>query len=234
MLELNEVCSSYGQLRVLWDIDIEVKSGSITGLIGPNGAGKSTLLKTILGVVQRDSGSIVLNGRRIDGKPTKEIVRSGIVYIPEGRRLFTEMTVRENLAFGAQTEKSHSEKEKNLKEVFDLFPMLMERKDQLAGTLSGGESQLLALGRGLMGSPDLLMIDEPSFGLSPIAVTAVFKAIADINERGKTILIVEQNVPRLLNLASFAYVIENGRIVTSGFATSLANDAHIAKSYLGI
>lgn len=234
MLKLNKVNSYYGQIHVLWDVEIEVKDKTITGLIGPNGAGKSTLLKTILGLVPPVSGTIELNGKRIDKKPTKEIVRDGIVYVPEGRRIFPEMTVYENLELGSLTQRARAEKENNLKEVYELFPILKERKNQLAGTFSGGELQLLAVARGLMGSPELLMIDEPSLGLSPIAVKAVFKAIEAISELGKTVLIVEQNVPRLLSLASFAYLIENGRIVSSGQSRELQKDQYISKSYLGL
>jgi branched-chain amino acid transport system ATP-binding protein len=234
MLKLNKVNSYYGRLHVLWDMDIEVKDKSITGLIGPNGAGKSTLLKTILGAVPPYSGTIEFNGSKIESQPTKEIVRRGIVYVPEGRRVFPEMTVRENLDLGAMTPKARAEKESNLKEVFDLFPILKEREHQLAGTFSGGELQLLAIGRGLMGSPDLLMIDEPSLGLSPVAMNIVFKTIQQINETGKTILIAEQNVPRLLKLASFTYVLENGHIVRSGLSNDLEADQYIVTSYLGL
>ncbi len=233
MLKLNKVSSYYGDLQVLRDVEIEVEDGTITGLIGPNGAGKSTLMKVILGFVQSSSGTIEFKGARIDGKPTKEIVERGIVYVPEGRRVFPEMTVSENLDLGAMSTRARSEKEENLREVYEVFPILKERKDQLAGTLSGGELQFLAIARGLMGSPELLMIDEPSLGLSPIAVTNVFKNLGEINQRGKTILIVEQNVPRLLNLAPFVYVLEGGRIVKSGKARDLKSDQYIIKSYLG-
>ncbi|HZW56854.1 MAG TPA: ABC transporter ATP-binding protein [Nitrososphaerales archaeon] len=234
LLTLDKVNSFYGQLHVLWDVSIEVKEKSITGLIGPNGAGKSTLLKTILGAVPARSGTIRLRSTKIERMPTKLIVQSGVIYVPEGRRVFQDMTVYENLNLGVMSRKAHEEKEQNLKEVYEIFPLLKERKAQLAGTLSGGELQLLALGRGLMGAPDLLMVDEPSLGLSPVAVNNVFNTIRQINSRGKTVLIVEQNVPRLLNLASFAYVLENGRIVSSGYSTDLEKDQYISKSYLGI
>src|SRR5579875_3628128 len=224
LLTLDKVNSFYGQLHVLWDVSIEVKEKSITGLIGPNGAGKSTLLKTILGAVPARSGTIRLRSTKIERMPTKLIVQSGVIYVPEGRRVFQDMTVYENLNLGVMSRKAHEEKEQNLKEVYEIFPLLKERKAQLAGTLSGGELQLLALGRGLMGAPDLLMVDEPSLGLSPVAVNNVFNTIRQINSRGKTVLIVEQNVPRLLNLASFAYVLENGRIVSSGYSTYLVKD----------
>jgi branched-chain amino acid transport system ATP-binding protein len=234
MLKLSKVNSFYGQIHVLWDIDVEVKERTITGIIGPNGTGKSTLLKTILGVVQPSSGQIDFRGSRIDQLQTKEIIRMGIVYVPEGRRVFAEMTVAENLDLGAMSSKAKEEKEKNLKEVFKLFPILQERKRQLAGTFSGGELQLLALARGLMGSPDLLMVDEPSLGLSPIAINTVFKTIREISELGKTILIVEQNVPRLLKLATYTYVLENGRVVSSGASKELEANDKVVKSYLGI
>jgi branched-chain amino acid transport system ATP-binding protein len=234
MLRLSQVNGYYGDLQVLRNVDMEVEEGTITGLIGPNGAGKSTLLKVILGAVESRSGTIEFNGQRIREKSTREIVESGIVYVPEGRRVFAEMTVIENLDMGAMSSKAHAEKERNLEEVFEIFPILKERRNQLAGTLSGGELQFLALCRGLMGSPQLLMVDEPSLGLSPIAVTNVLNKLREINARGKTVLIVEQNVPRLLNLASFAYVLENGRIVKSGKASDLEQDQYIMKSYLGL
>jgi branched-chain amino acid transport system ATP-binding protein len=234
VLRLNKVNSYYGRLHVLWDIEIEVKKKSITGLIGPNGAGKSTLLKTILGVVPPFSGTIEFDGKHIERRPTKEIVRDGIVYVPEGRRVFPDMTIRENLDLGVISPKAHLDKEKNLREVYELFPILKERQHQLAGTFSGGELQLLALARGLMASPELLMIDEPSLGLSPVAMSKVFGAIKSINDIGKTVLIVEQNVPRLLSLASYAYLMENGRTVSQGESKNLEKDEYIVHSYLGL
>ena len=234
MLKLDKINSFYGQLHVLWDVAIQVKEKGITGLIGPNGAGKSTLLKTILGAVPPRSGTIQFRGKSIERNSTKSIVEAGIIYVPEGRRVFAEMTVSENLSLGVMSNRAHAEKEKNLKEVYEIFPLLKERKDQLAGTLSGGELQLLAIGRGIMGAPDLLMVDEPSLGLSPVAVTNVFNTIRQIYERGTTILIVEQNVPRLLSLASYAYVLENGKIVSSGLSQDLEKDRHISRSYLGV
>jgi branched-chain amino acid transport system ATP-binding protein len=234
MLKLDRVNSYYGQLHVLWDISIEVKDGSITGLIGPNGAGKSTLLKTILGAVVPKSGEITFDGSRIDRMQTKSIVEKGVIYVPEGRRIFSEMTVSENLGLGVMSPKARTEKEKNLKEVYEIFPVLKERKNQLAGTLSGGELQYLAIGRGLMGAPRLLMVDEPSLGLSPIAVNRVFNTISQINQQGTTVLIVEQNVPRLLHLTSYTHVLENGRVVKSGESGTLRDDPYISKSYLGL
>ncbi len=234
MLKLSDVNSFYGQLHVLWDVGVEVAAGKITGLIGPNGAGKSTLLKTILGMVPQRSGEIEFNGKRIDGLPTREVVQAGITYVPEGRRVFPEMTVRENLELGAMTRKARSHKLKNLQEVFGLFPIMKERQHQLAGTLSGGEQQLLAIARGLMGAPELMMIDEPSLGLSPSAMSIVFKTIADINGRGMTILIVEQNVPRLLAISSQVYILENGRVVNHGTSSELGQNGYVMKSYLGM
>lgn len=234
MLKLTHVNSFYGQLHVLWDVDIEVAEGKITGLIGPNGAGKSTLLKTIHGLVQQRSGVIEFEGRRIDGLPTREIVQEGITYVPEGRRIFPEMTVKENLDLGAMTPKARSQKLKNLQDVFELFPIVKERQHQLAGTLSGGEQQLLAIARGLMGAPKLMAIDEPSLGLSPLAMSVVFRTISEINSRGITILIVEQNVPRLLSISSYAYILENGRVVNSGGSAELRQNEYVMKSYLGM
>jgi branched-chain amino acid transport system ATP-binding protein len=234
ILKLNKVNSSYGQIHVLWDVDLVVEEKSITGLIGPNGTGKSTLLKTILGTIYPSSGEIHFNGERIDRLPPKEIVKRGVVYVPEGRRVFPEMTVEENLNLGAMNPKARDEREENLREVYQIFPVLKERRHQLAGTLSGGELQFLAIGRGVMGSPQLLMIDEPSLGLSPIAINNVFETIRKINQLGKTILIVEQNVPRLLKIASYTYLMENGKIARSGPSEILEKDEYITRSYLGI
>jgi len=234
MLKLSGVNSFYGQLHVLWDVSLEVAAGKITGLIGPNGAGKSTLLKTILGTVAQRSGEIEFNGKRIESLPTREVVQAGITYVPEGRRVFPEMTVRENLELGAMTRNARSQKQKNLHEALELFPILKERQHQLAGTLSGGEQQLLAIARGLMGAPQLMMIDEPSLGLSPGAMSTVFKTITEINGRGMTILIVEQNVPRLLAISSHVYILENGRVVNQGTSAELSRDGYVMKSYLGM
>jgi branched-chain amino acid transport system ATP-binding protein len=234
ILKLDKVNSSYGQIHVLWDVDLVVEENSITGLIGPNGTGKSTLLKTILGMIYPTSGEIRFNAERIDRLPPREIVKRGIVYVPEGRRVFPEMTIEENLNLGAMNPKAREEREENLKEVYQVFPILKERRHQLAGTLSGGELQFLAIGRGMMGSPKMMMIDEPSLGLSPIAINNVFETVKRINQLGKTILIVEQNVPRLLKLASYTYVMENGKIVNSGPSEILEKNQYITQSYLGI
>jgi branched-chain amino acid transport system ATP-binding protein len=233
MLKLSSVNSFYGQVHALWDVDLEVGDESVVGVIGPNGAGKSTLLKTILGVVPSYTGTIEFGGKSIDRLPPRERVRCGITYVPEGRRIFPEMTVRENLSLGALTPKARAHRDKNFEEVHALFPILHERRRQLAGTLSGGELQMLALARGLMSAPELLMIDEPSLGLSPTAIANVFAAIKKIRETGKSILLVEQNVPRLLNLAPYVLVIENGRIVSAGKSTELRKE-FVTKSYLGL
>ena len=232
-LKLHDVNSYYGQLQVLMGVSLEVEDGLMTGLIGPNGAGKSTLLKTIIGRV-KSSGSIHFRGERIDGLPTRSIVELGVIYVPEGRRVFPDMTVVDNLNLGAMSSAARTGREQNLSLAYEIFPILNQRRKQLAGTLSGGELQLLAIARGLMGSPQLLLIDEPSLGLSPTAVTLVFETLREINEKGKTILIVEQNVPRLLKLASYSYVLENGRITNASTTNLLEKDEGFVRSYLGI
>ena len=233
MLKLSQLNSFYGLNHVLWDVDIEVEDQSIVGVIGPNGAGKSTLLKTILGMVQAHTGTIEFDGRRIEKLSTRQVVNSGITYVPEGRRVFPEMTVLENIRLGALTPRGRAKMEENLKEVYSLFPILEERRHQLAGTLSGGELQLLAIARGLMSDPELMMIDEPSLGLAPTALSVVFEAIKKINARGKSVLLVEQNVPKLLTVAPFVVVLENGRIASAGQSADLKKE-FVTKSYLGL
>ena len=232
MLELHDVHTYYGNIRALRGISCEVKSGEIVTLIGANGAGKTTTLKTIIGLLKPRQGSIIFNGQRIDGLPPDRVVRLGIAQSPEGRRIFPRMTVLENLEMGAFT-RTDGEVQRDMERVFTLFPRLKERVTQLAGTLSGGEQQMLAMGRALMARPKLLLLDEPSMGLSPILVEAIFETIQNINAQGTTILVVEQNARMALRAAHRGYVIQAGQIVLHDTARELLRSDLVRKSYLG-
>ena len=234
LLEIKNLDASYGELKVLWGINLEVGKGEIVALVGPNGAGKTTLLRTIVGVVKEDKGDIVFEGRRINDLPPYERVKLGISLVPEGGELFPYMTVQENLDIGAYLPEARKKYHENLEFVFTLFPRLKERRNQLAGTLSGGERQMLAIGRALMSSPKILMFDEPSLGLAPNLALNVLKTIQELNKEGYTILLVEQNVRLALKISSRGYVIENGRIVLKGSSEELLNDPHVKKAYLGL
>ena len=234
MLEIKSLEASYGELKVLWGINLEVGKGEIVALVGPNGAGKTTLLRTIVGVVKEDKGDIVFEGRRINDLPPYERVKLGISLVPEGGELFPYMTVQENLDIGAYLPEARRKYYENLEFVFTLSPRLKERRNQLAGTLSGGERQMLAIGRALMSSPKILMFDEPSLGLAPNLALNVLKTIQELNKEGYTILLVEQNVRLALKISSRGYVIENGRIVLKGSSEELLNDPHVKKAYLGL
>jgi len=232
MLKINKINVSYGKLQVLWDVSFEVNKGDITAIIGPNGAGKTTILKTIAGLLKPLSGSITFMNEKIDGISPNKIVKRGISLVMEGRKLFPKMTVLENLEMGAYTK--WDERFDMLEKIFQIFPILKERKNQLAGTLSGGEQQMLAIARALMSRPKLLMLDEPSLGLAPKLVLQIFDLVKEINDNGVTILLVEQNVKHALELASRAYVLENGRIVLEGKGNELLENEHVKKAYLGI
>jgi branched-chain amino acid transport system ATP-binding protein len=232
MLRLEGVTVSYGKIDALKGISLHIEPGEIVALIGANGAGKSTTLMAISHVVPVQSGRIFLNGRDISSRQTHEIVRMGISQVPEGRRIFPRMTVRENLEMGAYLGE-RKDQEQEIERIFTLFPVLAERSRQFGGTLSGGEQQMLAIGRALMSRPRLLLLDEPSLGLAPIIVSRIFKIISEINRQGTTILLVEQNAKAALRLANRAYVMETGQIVMEGKASSLANDPGIKKAYLG-
>ena len=234
MLEVNNINVFYGKVQVLWDFSLKIEQGEIVALVGANGAGKTTLLKTISGLLRPASGSIEFMGQRIDGMPSHKIVELGLSHIPEGRRLFTEMSVRENLEMGAYPARAWKEKEATLQRVYEAFPRLGERREQLGRTLSGGEQQMLAMGRGLMSRPKLCMFDEPSYGLAPILVLEVFQVIQSLREQGMTVLLIEQNVKHTLEIADRAYVLENGRVVLEGPCQQCLNDEHIRKAYLGI
>ncbi|WAM37496.1 ABC transporter ATP-binding protein [Caldicellulosiruptor acetigenus] len=233
MLKVNEIDVFYGAIQALFSVSLEVKKGEIVTLIGANGAGKSTLLKTISGLIRPRSGTILFEDIDITKKSSMEIVKLGISHVPEGRRVFPEMTVLENLELGAFLRKDKQAIKKDLELVFERFPRLYERKNQLAGTLSGGEQQMLAIGRALMSRPKLLLLDEPSMGLAPILVTEIFKIIKEINSQGTTILLIEQNANMALSIADRAYVIETGKIVLSGDAKEIAANPEVKKAYLG-
>jgi branched-chain amino acid transport system ATP-binding protein len=232
MLELREVTVSYGMIDALKGISLKVERGEIVALIGANGAGKSTTLMSISGVAALRSGMVLYDGAELSGRPAHAIVQMGISQVPEGRRIFARLTVRENLEMGAFI-RGRREIEGDLARVFELFPALADRNRQLGGTLSGGEQQMLALGRALMSRPKLLLLDEPSLGLAPIIVSRIFKIIREINQQGTTILLVEQNAKAALRLAHRAYVMETGTIVMQGPASDLEKDPGIKKAYLG-
>ncbi len=232
MLELREVTVSYGMIDALKGISLKVERGEIVGLIGANGAGKSTTLMAVSGIAALRSGSVQYEGAELSGRPAHAIVQMGITQVPEGRRIFARMTVRENLEMGAFI-RDKQEFAGDLARVFETFPALADRNKQLGGTLSGGEQQMLAIGRALMSRPKLLLLDEPSLGLAPIIVSRIFKIIKEINEQGTTILLVEQNAKAALRLAHRAYVLETGRIVMQGRASELEKDPGIKKAYLG-
>lgn len=234
MLEIRNVNTFYGKSQALWDISMNIAEAEIVALVGANGAGKTTLLNTISGLLQPASGTIEFDGHRIDGVPPHKIVELGISHIPEGRRLFADMSVRENLEMGAYTGRAWKGRHKMEDEVYESFPILKERVGQLGRTLSGGEQQMLAMGRGLMSRPKLCMFDEPSYGLAPIMMTEVFDVVKALRERGMTILLVEQNVPRTLEIADRAYVLENGHIVLEGNCEQLLEEEMVKKAYLGL
>ncbi|HEY7582082.1 MAG TPA: ABC transporter ATP-binding protein [Acidimicrobiia bacterium] len=232
-LEMNEVVSGYGASEVLHGISLTVNEGETVCLLGSNAAGKSTTLRTILGMVPTRQGSVTLRGERIDGLATPEIVAKGITMVPENRRLFAKMTVRENLEIGAQLRDDRPAIESDIDRVFTMFPRLKERVAQKAGTLSGGEQQMLAIGRALMAQPSVLLMDEPSMGLAPILVEQVFETIDEISKQGITILVVEQNANVALGIADRGYVIQTGRIVMKDSAEALLANPELSKAYLG-
>src|SRR5579859_6082790 len=234
MLQFDAVHTHYGPIHVLKGVNYRVDQGEIVCLLGANGAGKTTTMKTILGLVRPSSGTIIFNGRRVDGLATGEIVRGGISPVPEARRVFPRMTVLENLEMGAYTRPQRQEIEQDLERVFALFPRLKERHGQVAGTMSGGEQQMLAIGRALMARPTLLIMDEPSMGLSPIFVSRVFDTIKEINGQGVTVFMVEQNANMALSIANRGYVLQTGEIVLADTAANLMASELIRKTYLGV
>jgi branched-chain amino acid transport system ATP-binding protein len=233
LLRIENLHTYYGHVHALKGINLEVEEGEIVALLGANGAGKSTTLRTISGLVRPREGRIEFNGHLLNHVPAHKIVQMGVSHVPEGRRIFTTLTVMENLMMGAYTLNDDQIIQENLQRVFDLFPRLAERKNQLGGTLSGGEQQMLTIGRALMARPSLLLLDEPSLGLAPMLVKAIFETIREINARGTTILLVEQNARAALKIAHRAYVLETGRVVLSGPAQELMRDERVRKAYLG-
>ncbi|WP_054936858.1 ABC transporter ATP-binding protein [Moorella stamsii] len=233
LLKVENLNVYYGAIHALKGISLEVNEGEIVTLIGANGAGKSTTLKTISGLLRPQSGTITYQGQNINGLPAQAIVKMGISQVPEGRRIFPNLTVRENLELGAYLRRDREGINKSMQEVFRRFPRLKERQKQMAGTLSGGEQQMLAIGRALMSRPKLMLLDEPSMGLAPILVQEIFNIIREINEQGTTILLVEQNANMALSVAHRGYVLETGRITLAGRAADLANSEAVKKAYLG-
>ena len=233
MLEIKDLKVSYGMIQAIKGISFEVNKGEVIALIGANGAGKTTILHTIPGLLNADSGSVTYEGKDITRMPGHKIVSMGIAHVPEGRRVFANMTVLQNLKLGAYTRKDKAEIAETLEMVYTRFPRLKERKNQLAGTLSGGEQQMLAMGRALMSHPQIILMDEPSMGLSPIFVNEIFDIIEEVSKSGTTVLLVEQNAKKALSIADRAYVLETGNIVLDGKASDLLDNDSIKKAYLG-
>ncbi|WP_457570161.1 ABC transporter ATP-binding protein [Desulfurobacterium sp.] len=234
VLEVKNLEAGYDDVQVLWGVDLKVKRHSLTTIIGANGAGKTTTLKSICGLLKNVKGTVILNGEDISALPTHKRVDRGLVMVPEGRWLFPEMTVLENLRMGAFTKRARAKRDETLEWVYTLFPRLKERANQKAGTLSGGEQQMVAIGRGLMALPEVLILDEPSLGLAPNLVLDIFKIIQELKNEGLTVLLVEQNVHLGLAISDYAYVMENGKIVMEGTGSELENDPKVKEAYLGL
>jgi branched-chain amino acid transport system ATP-binding protein len=234
MLTVRNISTVHGKIQALWDVSIEVEEGEIVALVGANGAGKTTLLDTISGTYAPVAGSVEFQGQRIDGKSAAYIVEQGIAHVPQGGRLFSDMTVRENLEMGAYSRHAWKQRTETIEHVCQIFPRLKERETQITSTLSGGEKQMVAIGRGLMSRPKLCIFDEPSYGLSPKAVMEIFQVIKSLPKQGITVLLVEQNVGQALEMANRAYVLENGRITLQGIACDLLVNDYVRKAYLGL
>ena len=234
ILKLNGVSAGYGGTEIIRDVSLEVNRGEVVTIVGANGAGKTTTLRTICGIVRPTGGTIEFEGKRIDGMRSDQIVALGLTMIPEGRQLFPHISVRDNLLMGAYKPSARATYKRRIEEVLEIFPLVRERLDQFAGSLSGGEQQMVAIARGLMSNPDLLMFDEPSLGLSPLLVSQVFGVIDQIVSIGTTVLIVEQNIVHTLRIADRGYVLENGEITMTGTGQELLDNPHIKKAYLGI
>jgi len=234
LLEVRNIAAAYGDVQALWDVTFSVDEGKVATLLGSNGAGKTTSLRVISGLLPALAGEVLLRGAKISGLSPHRIVELGVIQVPEGRHLWPNMSVEDNLLLGAYSSRSRPDRAWTLANVYTLFPRLAERRGQLTGTLSGGEQQMAAIGRGLMGKPEVLMLDEPSLGLAPILVDEVFRVVTDIAARGVTVLLVEQNVHRALEIAETASVIENGRVVLAKSAKDMANDPNVRSAYLGL
>ena len=233
MLEVKDLHVYYGMIQAIKGVSFHVDQGEVIALIGANGAGKTTILHTVTGLLSPKKGSVVFEGQEVTKIPAHKIVSLGMAHVPEGRRVFAELSVYENLKMGAYTRKDKSEIEENLQKIYERFPRLKERKNQMAGTLSGGEQQMLAMGRALMSQPKIILMDEPSMGLSPILVNEIFDIIQEVSKSGTTVLLVEQNAKKALSIADRAYVLETGRIALEGRAEDLLRDDSIKKAYLG-
>jgi len=234
LLEIRRLSFAYGDLRVLWDVDLEVRQGEIVTVVGGNGAGKSTTLRNVSRLLRPMSGTVRFQEQDLVRLESHQVVELGVVQVPEGRRIFPEMTVLENLRMGSYPRSTRADRGRNVERAFSLFPRLKEREKQLGGTMSGGEQQMLAIARGLMTNPKLLLLDEPSLGLSPLFVKHIFDIIAEINRQGTSILLVEQNVFQSLRIAHRAYVLETGRVVLTGTGQDLLGNEHVKKAYLGL
>jgi len=234
LLEIRDLSFAYGDLQVLWGVDLKVEQGEIVSVVGANGAGKSTLLKNISRTVRGRAATLQFDGQDLRDLPAHDVVELGVVQVPEARRIFPDMTVLENLRLGSYSRRSRADRKRNLDRVFSLFPRLSERQEQLGGTMSGGEQQMLAIARGLMANPRLLLLDEPSIGLAPLLVTNIFETIAEINRQGTTIVLLEQNVYQSLRISNRGYVVELGRIVLHGTGSELVENDHVKKAFLGI
>ncbi len=233
-MEVKKVNLAYGQMEVLKEVSLQVREREIVSLIGANSAGKSSMLNAISGLVPISGGEILFQGKRIDSLPSHEIIEKGIIQVPEGRRIFPFMTVKENLEMGSYNRRAREKSQESVQRVYELFPRLAERKNQLGESMSGGEQQMLAVGRALMADPKILMLDEPSLGLAPIVVEMIFKVLQEVNRQAVTLLLVEQNVKESLDISSRGYVLENGRVVLEGAAGDLLENAHLKKAYLGL
>jgi branched-chain amino acid transport system ATP-binding protein len=234
VLKVEHIDVFYGDLQILWDVSFEVHEGEIVVLLGANGAGKSTTLKTVSSLLKPRKGTVTFDGTRLDQVPSHQIINYGLAHVPEGRRLFPEMTVEENLVLGSLTPEAKQKRNQTIQRIYELFPRLHERRKQPAGTLSGGEQQMLAIGRGIMSLPKLIMFDEPSLGLAPILVQEIFRIVEMVRQEGVTVLLVEQNVKHTLAMCDRAYVLENGRITLSGTGQEFLNNEHVKEAYLGI
>jgi branched-chain amino acid transport system ATP-binding protein len=234
MLHVEGLRVRYGQVTALWDVGFDVPSGEVVALVGANGAGKTTTLKALSGQLKPESGTIRLDGDPLENRSTMEIVERGVIHVPEGRKLFPEMTVRDNLLLGGFHRAARPHQTERLEKVFAIFPRLRERRGQIAGTLSGGEQQMVAIGRGLMAGPRILMLDEPSLGLAPLLVDEMFRVIEEINRQGVTVLLVEQNTEHALRIAQRAFVLESGRVVLSGTGAELLENEGVREAYLGL
>jgi branched-chain amino acid transport system ATP-binding protein len=234
VLEVKNVSSGYGEVQILWDVSIKLERGKLTSLVGANGVGKTTLMRTIMGLLKPSNGSIIFNGTNVSKMSAHAKAAQGLILVPEGRQLFTDMTVYENLEMGAFTRRAKANFKQNLERVFDMLPRLAERRDQKSGTMSGGEQQMLAVARGLMGQPEVLMIDELSLGLAPFLVLDLFEILKQIKNEGLTMILVEQNVQMALAISDYAYVLAEGHVEMEGPSRELAQDEHVRTAYLGI